>query len=167
MNIITAEAPADIEEIRQLFREYHRFLGVDLEFQAFESELAGLPGCYGPPDGLLLLAKEGERSIGCGAIRRCGDISDRTCEMKRLYVRPNARGLGAGRRIASLLIEEAVIMGYDTMVLDTLQRLKSAMKLYESFGFRRTDPYYDNPLEGVVYWRLDLKIYPTLDTSKN
>jgi GNAT superfamily N-acetyltransferase len=157
MNIIYARSPKEIQEVRRLFREYEAFLNVDLCFQQFESELANLPGKYAPPSGTLLLAMDGQRTVGCGALRRLGAIQDRTCEMKRLYVCAEARGLGTGGQIARRLIQEGVRLGYSTMLLDTLDRLESAIHLYESLGFVRTKPYYDNPLPGVVYWKLDLR----------
>lgn len=158
MDIIHAKSPKEIDEVRRLFREYEAFLGVDLSFQQFESELANLPGKYTPPSGTLLLATDGQKAYGCGALRRFGPLQDRTCEMKRLYVRPAARGLGLGRKIARRLIQEGVRLGYSAMVLDTLDKLQAAIHLYESLGFVRTEPYYKNPLGGVIYWKLDLRV---------
>ena len=156
MNIIYAKTSHDIEEVRRLFKEYEAYLNVDLCFQQFESELATLPGKYAHPSGTLLLARDGQKAIGCGALRRLGAIQDRTCEMKRLYVCPESRGLGIGKQIAKRLIQEGARLGYSTMVLDTLNRLDTAIHLYESLGFVRTGPYYDNPLPDVVYWKLNL-----------
>jgi hypothetical protein len=93
MNIIQARTPHEINEVRSLFREYEAYLNVDLCFQQFESELANLPGKYAPPSGTLLLAKDKQKAVGCGALRRLGAIQDRTCEMKRLYVCPEGRGV--------------------------------------------------------------------------
>ena len=160
MNIIKAKTRYEIDEARRLFREYEAYLNVDLNFQQFESELANLPGKYAPPSGTLLLAKDRQKTIGCGALRRLGAIKDRTCEMKRLYVCPEGRGLGIGKQIAKRLIQEGVRLGYSTMVLDTLNRLDAAIHLYESLGFVRTGPYYDNPLPDVVYWELNLRGQP-------
>ena len=157
MNIVQAKTPHEIDEVRRLFREYETYLNVDLCFQHFESELADLPGKYAPPVGTLLLAKERQRAIGCGALRSLSPIQDRTCEMKRLYVCPEVRGLSIGKKIAERLIQEGVRLGYSTMVLDTLNRLEAAIQLYESLGFVRMEPYYDNPLPDVVYWKLDLR----------
>lgn len=157
MNIIYAKTPQDIDEVRRLFREYEAYLNVDLCFQQFESELANLPGTYAPPSGTLLLAIYGQKAVGCGALRRVGDIQSHTCEMKRLYVCPEGRGLCIGKQIARRLIQEGVRLGYSTMVLDTLKRLDAAIHLYEALGFVRTEPYYDNPLADVVYWKLDLR----------
>jgi putative acetyltransferase len=157
MNIIYAKSEKEIDEVLRLFREYEAYLNVDLCFQQFELELANLPGKYAPPSGTLLLAMDGQKAVGCGALRRLGSIQDRTCEMKRLYVCPKARGMGVGRKITRRLIQEAVKLGYFAIVLDTLDRLKVAIHLYESLGFVRTKPYYDNPLPDVVYWKLDLR----------
>jgi putative acetyltransferase len=153
MNIIHVQTPQHVEEIRSLFREYEQFLNVDLCFQGFEEELAGLPGRYGPPAGALLMALDGEYAAGCVALR---EIDEGVCEMKRLYVRPGYRGDGIGRQLAQSIIDQAISLGYTLMRLDTLDTLKQAMGLYSSFGFTKTAPYYDNPLEGVVYWELPL-----------
>ncbi|MDF1591722.1 MAG: GNAT family N-acetyltransferase [Desulfobacterales bacterium] len=155
MKIKRAETPYEIDEVRRLFREYEAYLDVDLCFQSFEEELAGLPGKYAPPDGVLLLALDGQESAGCGALRK---LDNGICEMKRLFVKPKFRGLGLGTILAKRLIDEATLLDYSTMLLDTLDRLKAAMTIYESLGFVRTEPYYRNPLAGVVYWKLDLLV---------
>jgi putative acetyltransferase len=142
-----------MDGVRELFREYLEFLGCDLRFQGFESEIAGLPGDYAPPSGALLVAGEEGRLAGCVALRR---QAEGVCEMKRLYVRPGSRGTGLGRKLAEEVIRAAREAGYGLMRLDTLDRLEAAMRLYETLGFHRTEPYYPNPLEGVVYWELDL-----------
>ena len=156
MDIIHATSHQEIDKVRKLFREYETHLNVDLCFQQFEAELANLPGKYAPPSGTLLLATDGQRAVGCGALRKIASLTSSTCEMKRLYVRPEARGLGLGKRIANRLIQEAIGLGYTAMVLDTLDWLKSAIHLYESLGFVSMEPYYDNPLPGVVYLKLSL-----------
>ena len=153
MEIIPAETLEQLNHVRNMFAEYEQFLGVDLCFQEFQAELASLPGKYASPDGRLVLATEGGQAAGCVAIRRIGDG---VCEMKRLYVRPEFRSRGLGLRLAREMISQAAGAGYAVMRLDTLDRLVEAMELYESLGFRRTDPYYDNPLDGVVYWELSL-----------
>ena len=153
IRIIRAQSPDEIDEVRRLFREYEQFLGVDLCFQSFEEELAGLPGKYGPPDGVLLMATDGRQSAGCVALRK---VENGICEMKRLYLRPQYRARGVGRLLAERILSEATALGYSVMRLDTLDKLKAAMGLYEAMGFRRREPYYGNPLPGVVYWELDL-----------
>lgn len=153
MTIKQASTEKEIEAVRRLFREYEAFLDVDLGFQNFDAEFAGLPGKYARPDGELLIGLNGNRILGCVAVRR---LDDGVCEMKRLYVKPEARGTGLGRRLAREIIDIAREMGYSLMRLDTLDRLTQAMHLYETLGFKRTAPYYDNPLQGVVYWELPL-----------
>ncbi len=149
MRIFQAYTPSDLETARTLFREYERFLKVDLCFQGFAEELATLPGRYAPPSGRLLLAVEGTDAAGCVALRA---LEDGVCEMKRLFVRPAYRGQGLGYRLAMQIVNEATAMGYTMMRLDTLDMLERAMQLYETLGFRRCAPYYANPLPGVVYW---------------
>ncbi len=153
MEIIPAETPEQLDRVRELFARYAEFLGVHLGFQEFETEVASLPGKYAPPDGRLVLATEDDVAAGCIAIRKIGDG---VCEMKRLYVRPEFRSRGFGRRLAEEMIAQATRAGYVTMRLDTLDRLTEAMSLYRSLGFRQIEQYYDNPLVGVAYWELSL-----------
>jgi GNAT superfamily N-acetyltransferase len=150
MNLLEAHTPEDLETVRTLFREYERFLNVDLCFQGFAEELATLPGRYAPPQGRLVLAWEGEQAAGCVAVRPLHE--EGVCEMKRLFVRPAYRGQGLGRRLARRIIQEAITVGYTVMRLDTLDTLERAMQIYENLGFQRCAPYYANPLPGVAYW---------------
>jgi putative acetyltransferase len=150
-----AARPDDFAAARVLFREYAAELGVDLCFQGFEAELDQLPDLYGAPAGCLLIARADDRAVGCGALRR---LSDGVCEMKRLYVRAEARGTGLGRILAERLVAKGRTLGYARMRLDTLARLAAARELYRSMGFAEIAPYYDNPLAGVVYLELDLRV---------
>jgi ribosomal protein S18 acetylase RimI-like enzyme len=152
-----AETPADLAEAVTIFREYAASLAVDLCFQNFEAELAGLPGEYAAPAGALLLAFVGDAVAACGAVRPLADADYASaCEMKRLYVRPAFRGLGIGRTLAQALLDEARRAGYRTMLLDTLDDMESARELYASLGFREIAPYYFNPIAGAHYLKADL-----------
>lgn len=150
---VDASDGARLGQARTLFREYETELGEDLCFQDFEGELSELPGVYGPPHGSLLLAEISGVAIGCVALR---PLNKGTCEMKRLYVRPSYRGSSFGRELAEEIVARARSKGYKLMRLDTLARLVPAVMLYRAMGFTECAPYYDNPIDGVVYMELDL-----------
>lgn len=153
MELLQVTTEGQLEEARRLFREYEASIDTDLCFQGFEQELATLPGDYAPPAGRLFLAHVGEEVAGCVALRRAGEG---VCEMKRLYVRPQFRGTGAGRKLASALIDEARAIGYGRMRLDTLPSMREAQALYRSLGFREIESYRFNPIEGTLYMELIL-----------
>ena len=152
--ITHARSEADLEEARKLFREYAAWLEIDLCFQNFEKELAGLPGDYAPPDGRLLFVRENGKVAGCIALRKLGAG---LCEMKRLFVRPEFRGQGLGRSLIGAIILEAKEIGYQRMRLDTLPpKMNDAIALYRSFGFQEIEPYYSNPVPGARFMELEL-----------
>ena len=151
--ILQASDADAVAQARELFCEYAAESQLDLCFQNFEAELAGLPGAYAPPEGRLLLALYEGQLAGCVALRK---FEDGVCEMKRLFVRPAFRGQGIGRALVRRVIEEARAAGYSTMRLDTLARMRAAITLYESLGFRRIEAYRPYPLEDAVYLELTL-----------
>jgi len=155
IKFIQAESEAHIESARSLFKEYSDTLGLDLCFQNFQKEVAELPGGYAPPDGRLLLAFLDEQVAGCVALRK---IEDGTSEMKRLYVKPEFRGKGIGRKMAVAVVEEARRIGYARIRLDTLpSKMAEAIRVYRWLGFREIGPYYSNPFDGVLFMELSLQ----------
>jgi ribosomal protein S18 acetylase RimI-like enzyme len=153
LNITEATQSPDVEAIRELFQEYAASLGVDLCFQGFDEELAGLPGMYVPPAGRLLLGRHAGEIAGCVALRPGGPG---ICEMKRLYVRPLYRGSGLGRLLAERIIHEGRHAGYTRMRLDSLPSMEPAIHLYRRLGFQPIAPYTTNPVEGAVFLELQL-----------
>jgi GNAT superfamily N-acetyltransferase len=142
----------DLETAKGLFEEYAASLGVDLAYQNFAAELAGLPGRYAPPEGALLLARgEAGEPLGCVGLRPLAPLG--CCEMKRLYVSPRARGLGLGRALVDAVLSEAARIGYREMRLDTLPSMAGAIALYRSAGFEPVAPYYDAPIAGTIFLR--------------
>jgi GNAT superfamily N-acetyltransferase len=157
IRLFVPDAPELWDDTRALLREYAASLDVDLCFQNFDAELAGLDQEYAPPGGLLLLAEVDGALAGCGAFRplRGSDVGN-ACEMKRLYVRPAFRRFGLGRQLAQRLIDEARLAGYSCMLLDTLDDMEAARGLYATLGFASTEPYYFNPIAGAHYLRAEL-----------
>jgi ribosomal protein S18 acetylase RimI-like enzyme len=152
--IIEADTPPTLETARRLFEEYAAALEVDLGFQHFDEELAGLPGEYSRPAGGLLLGFDGAQPVGCVAFRPLGPG---VAEMKRLYVRPSARGGGWGRRLAERAVSDARGAGYERMRLDTLPAMRSAQGLYLALGFVEIAPYRHNPVPGARFLELALR----------
>lgn len=153
-SIQQAEQGEDLELAGRLFREYADALDCAPCFKDLDLEINGLPGEYAPPSGRLLLALYDGRSAGCVALKRLDAVS---CEMKRLYVRPEFRGKGIGRALARAIIEEAGKIGYTYLRLNTLPSMKEAINLYNSLGFRGISPYGANQMEGALYMELALE----------
>ncbi|MFN4102814.1 MAG: GNAT family N-acetyltransferase [Tepidimonas sp.] len=146
---------APLEHIRTLFLEYQDDIGIDLCFQGFADELAGLPGAYAPPLGALVLATVDGEVAGCCALRPLLDSDHgNACEMKRLFVRRAFRGFGLGRQLVEQILLLAQQAGYDCVLLDTLRDMEAARTLYHEIGFEEIPPYYHNPLPGAHYLKL-------------
>jgi putative acetyltransferase len=144
-----SDAPQELPIIRALFQEYADSLGFDLEFQGFAQELAELPGPYASPSGCILLAMVDDQPAGCVALK---PLERGVCEMKRLYVRSRHRGSGLGRELAERVIQEARILGYDRIRLDTIPSMMgSAVSLYRALGFETIPPYCDNPIPRAAF----------------
>jgi ribosomal protein S18 acetylase RimI-like enzyme len=149
-----AESATQLAQVRELFLEYANSLGFSLCFQSFDQELASLPGDYAPPDGSLLLATSNGKPAGCVALHK---LSPETCEMKRLYVRPQFRGKALGRQLAESVIAEARQIGYKYLRLDTVEPvMKTAVAMYRQLGFCEIPPYRPNPIAGALYMELQL-----------
>jgi putative acetyltransferase len=154
LHAMLAESPEQISTVRELFLEYAQSLGFSLCFQGFDKELAELPGDYAPPEGRLLLADIGGEVAGCVALHK---IDNDTCEMKRLYVRPQFRGKGLGKALAEHIIREARAIGYKKLRLDTVEPvMRTAVAMYRQLGFHEIAPYRANPIEGALYMELEL-----------
>jgi ribosomal protein S18 acetylase RimI-like enzyme len=153
LKIFPVETDEDIELAKELFEEYADSLGIDLGFQNLKEELANLPGFYARPEGCILLARYNEEIAGCVALRK---LSDGICEGKRLYVRPQFRGLKIGRKLAEAVITEARRLGYTRIRGDTIPSMQVAQALYASLGFKEISPYRYNPIEGAVFIELSL-----------
>lgn len=151
-SIVPARTASEVAAVAELFRAYAASLDVDLCFQGFEAELAAMPGKYAPPQGEMLLARDAEgRPIGCVALRPVE--AEGTCEMKRLYVTPEGRGLGLGETLVRMILDEAKRIGYREIRLDTLPSMTNAIALYRKFGFEPMDAYYETPLGGTLFLR--------------
>ena len=158
IEFITPATPEQLVATRLIFQEYAEQLGVDLCFQNFEAELAGLPGDYAAPEGCLLLALVDGEIAGCCAMRPLETVDyANACEMKRLYVRPDFRRFGLGRQLVEAVLDAARIAGYHSLLLDTLNDMEAARALYEDLGFKDIPPYYHNPIAGAHYLKVDLQ----------
>jgi putative acetyltransferase len=147
----------DMDAVRCLFQEYAGALKVDLCFQHFDQELADLPGAYAAPRGGVLLATVFGQIAGCCALRALDGVDyANACEMKRLYVRPQFRGLGLGRRLAEGILDLARQADFSHVLLDTLDDTEASRALYDELGFEDIPPFYFNPIAGAHYLKVSL-----------
>ena len=156
LRTLTADDREALEHVRQFFRNYAGWLGVDLSYQNFEQEMATLPGAYAGAQGRLFFAEVAGRPAGCVGVRPLPD-SDGVCEMKRLYVAPEERGHGVGNALAMAAIKAAKEIGYRKLMIDTLPSMRMAVKLYRELGFTEAPSYYQTPVEGTMFLALDLE----------
>ncbi|MCX7170409.1 MAG: GNAT family N-acetyltransferase, partial [Proteobacteria bacterium] len=148
LRTLSAADVPELEQVRQFFRNYAAWLGVDLCFQNFDQEMATLPGSYASPQGRLFYAEHDGVPAGCVGIR---PLSEGVCELKRLYVAPAQRGLGVGRQLVVAAIHAARETGYRKILLDTLPNMRIAVKLYRELGFQEAPAYYQTSLEATQF----------------
>lgn len=153
VKICEALSPPELDLVRQLWREYWQSFGLSMDFQGFGRELEGLPGAYGAGGGALLLAISDDQAAGTIALRRLDAASG---ELKRLYIRPQFRGRGLGRRLVEAAIERARSFRYQRLYGDTLPVMTDALSLYKRLGFERVPAYSADPTAGAIYLKLKL-----------
>ena len=146
--IAPARSATELTSAAALFRAYAASLAIDLSPQGFALELDSLMNVYGPPGGELLLAKRGDHVLGCIALKPLEP--PRVGEVKRLFVRPQARGAGVGKALVAAITDAARSLGYQQMVLDTLSQMEGAIGLYKSLGFTPIAPYGSHPYPGLI-----------------
>jgi ribosomal protein S18 acetylase RimI-like enzyme len=153
VEIRKAAGDEDLNMVRALWREYWDSFRLGDKFQGFAQDLAGLPGTYAPPGGALLLALVDGVPAGTIGLRPCGE---RSCEIKRLYVRPEHRGRGVARALFQAVLAQSRAGGYDVMYCDTLPEMTAALEMYRAWGFQETSPYSEKATPGAIYLKLEL-----------
>lgn len=149
-----AETKKDFFNAKQLFKEYSDSLNFSLSFQNIDNELDNIPGKYSKPNGCIILAWDNFTPIGCIGMRPLDEL---TCEIKRLYLKPNYRGLGLGRLLTKNIIAYSRKREYLKACLDTTSKMKKAISIYKSLGFVEISAYYNNPLPDVIFFELNLQ----------
>jgi len=151
--ITEAGSEQDYEDVRRLCNSFldwlraryaHESWSVDRYYapDKWAAVLADLPLVHSPPDGGILIARLDATPVGCVMLQKLGET---TCEMKRLFVLPEARGHGVGRRLCECLMSHSAERGYKTTYLDTGIHHTEALALYRSLGFQMRGPYSDFP----------------------
>ncbi len=140
--------PDDTAAVLGIWREFIANSPVNLDYQQNDAEFADLAGKYVAPGGCILLAGQGNDIEGCVAFRK---VDADICEMKRLYVRPHARGKRLGHELVGRLIAEARMAGYREMRLDVMEKFVSARDLYQSFESVAAEPISYNPVPGASF----------------
>ncbi|ANB15498.1 N-acetyltransferase (predicted) [Sugiyamaella lignohabitans] len=152
-NIVEVRNSTDLEDTLKLFLKYVEYagsLGINLAFQDISKELESMPGKYSPPTGELLLARDSTtgKPLACVGLR---PLEGSYCEMKRLYVCEEARGLGLGTAMVKKIMEAGKSLGYKQIRLDTVPIMNDAVELYKKCGFETISAYYDTPLENTIF----------------
>ena len=153
LTIGLARFPDDQESVQAIFREYVQSPQADLGFQNYETEFANLPGAYAQPQGCVMLVQRNQTVVGCAALRQ---IDPDTCELKRVYLRPDVRGNQNGKRLVLSMINQARAIGYQRICLDVLPEFQTAQRLYENLGFTDASPVSFNPVPGTRFMALKL-----------
>jgi putative acetyltransferase len=157
LQLVRPQTGAEFDELRSLLREYMQTLPSEMCFEDFDFEIANLPGDYAEPRGALVLGKIDQEPAGCCVLRPLDTVDyPNACEMKRLYVRPQARRTGLGRLLAEAILDCARVAGYSCLLLDTLDQMESARAVYQDLGFEEIPPYYHNPIAGAHYLKVML-----------
>ena len=155
VKLLEAKSDKEYEIAIELFREYASLIGIDLSFQKFDEEILEVKELYSTPNGQLIIAYDiNENPIGCFGVRK---FADSICELKRMYVKKEARGKGIGKKLLAKAIEVGKELNYKKMRLDTLPAMKSAIELYKKIGFYEITPYRFNPIEGAKYFEIKLE----------
>ncbi|WP_336799587.1 GNAT family N-acetyltransferase [Kaistia sp. MMO-174] len=153
--IARARTAEDLRDVARLFKRYAATLPIDLGYQGFNSEVAGLPGKYAAPEGELFLARDAAGgAVGCVGLRPLP--AEGECELKRLFILPEARGSGLGRALAEAVVAQARTLRYRRIRLDTLSSMQAALALYRGLGFQSCDAYYAPTPPGTVFLSLEL-----------
>lgn len=153
LTLSRAQSVEEYTQAREIILAYQEWLGMDLCFQGFYTELEALETMYGPPSGALILARQENLVVGCVGLR---DLGEGICEMKRMFVLPTHQEKGLGTRLFEAFMETARELGYRSVRLDTVRRLKVALHLYQKAGFREIEAYRYNPDPEVLYMQLDI-----------
>lgn len=153
LDMLSAQSGEALEHFIALSREYVTWMIAEiqqqypqLDIREFTSEHEyddlhkKFPGEHVPPNGCLLIARNGEQACGCIALAR---LTPTICEIRTLYVLPTCRGMGAGKQLALACLDQARTFGYTHARLDTLGFMASAQGLYRSIGFYDIAPYLD------------------------
>ena len=154
ITLTPATTLAQYKAAAKLIQAYATQLNVDLSFQNFDQELKELTIQYARPKGILYLAYDQDQNpVGCFGIRA---FENNICELKRMYLKASVRGMGIGKLLLTKAIKAGKELGYNTMRLDTLPSMQSAIGLYQKMGFYEIPPYRFNPIAGTKYFEIQL-----------